>query len=166
VSGTKVLFADDITLAVTGPDLQVIEKTLNKDLAQVAKWAKKKKLSISASKLQITLFTPNNRELNVKPQIFFQGSQIPVENLMKILGLTIDSLHKYTAQEKNAASSGQSGHRVIKAAQGTDWGLSKKDGLMAYKALVETRLGYAGPLWIPVRNSLKHLCEYRRWQHL
>jgi hypothetical protein len=77
----------------------------------------------------------------VKPQIFFQGSQIPVENLIKILGLTIDSLHTYTPQEKNAASSGRSGYRVIKAAQGTDWGLSKKDGLMAYKALVVRRLG-------------------------
>jgi hypothetical protein len=27
---------------------------------------------------------------------------------------------------------------------------------MAYKALVVPRLGYAGPLWMPVRNSLKH----------
>jgi hypothetical protein len=55
-------------LAVTSPDLQVIKNTLNKDLAQVAKWATKKRLSISASKSQAT---PNNRELNVKPQIFF-----------------------------------------------------------------------------------------------
>jgi hypothetical protein len=131
VSDTKVLFVDNIMLAVTGPDLQVIEITLNKDLAQVAKWAKKKRLSISASKSQATIFTPNNRELNVKPQIFFQGSKIPVGNLIKILELTIDSLNTYTPQEKNAASSGRSGHRVIKAAQGTDWGLSKKDGLKA-----------------------------------
>jgi hypothetical protein len=36
MSGTKVLLADDITLAVTGLDLQVIENTLNKDLARVA----------------------------------------------------------------------------------------------------------------------------------
>jgi hypothetical protein len=133
--------ADNITLAVKGSDLQAIEKTLNEDLARVAKWAKKKRLSISASKSQATLFTPNNRELNVKPQIFFHGSQIPVENLIKILGLTMDSLHTYTLQEKNAASSGRSSHRIIKAAQGTDWGHSKKDGLMAYKALVVPHLG-------------------------
>jgi hypothetical protein len=122
----------------------------------VAKWDRKKRLTISANKSEVTLFTPNNRELNVKSQIRFQGSLIPVENLINILGLNWDSLHSFNPLEKISASNGRSGHHIIKGVQGSDFRLSNKDGLMAYKALVVPRLGYAGPLWMPVRNSLKH----------
>jgi hypothetical protein len=126
LKSTKVLFADDITLVASDPDLQVIKSTLNKDLGRVERLALKKRLTISACKSQATLFTPNNRELSVKPQIYFQGSLIAAENLIKILGLNLNFLHTFTPQEKISASNGSSGHRIIKAVQGKDFGLSKK----------------------------------------
>jgi hypothetical protein len=125
VNGTKVSFADDFTLVFTHPDLQVIETTLCEDLRHVAKWAKKKKLTISGSKSQATLFTPNNRELNVKPQILFGGCPIPVENRIRILRLTLDSRHTMTPQEEIATSNSRDGYRIVKAVQSSDWGLTK-----------------------------------------
>jgi hypothetical protein len=92
VNGTKVSFADDFTLAFTPPDHQVIEATLNEDLRWVAKWAKRKRLMISRSKSQATLFMPD-KEMYMKPQLLIEGCPIPVENRIKILGLTMDSLH-------------------------------------------------------------------------
>jgi hypothetical protein len=156
VKGTKVSFIDNFTLAFTHPDLQVIEATLKEDLRRVAKWAKRKRLTISGSKSQATLFTPDNKEMYVKPQLLFEGCSIPVEKCIKILGLTMDSLHTMTPQEKIAASKGRDGHSILKAVQGSDFGLSKEDGLIAFKALVVPRQGYGGPLWMPLRASLRH----------
>jgi hypothetical protein len=72
----------------------------------------------------------------VKPQLLFEGCPIPVENRIKILGLTMDSLHTMTPQEKK---------------------------LLPQKAVMDTALsrqfrvqGYGGPLWMPLRASLKH----------
>jgi hypothetical protein len=40
--------------------------------------------------------------------------------------------------------------------QGSDFGLSKEDGLIAFKALVVPHQGSGGPLWMPLQASLKH----------
>jgi hypothetical protein len=51
----------------------------------------------------------------VKSQIMFEGCPIPVENRIKILGLTMDSPHTMTPQEKIAALKGCDGHCIINA---------------------------------------------------
>ena len=82
--------------------MRTIEKALNEDLQRVSKWASKKKLKISAEKSQVILFTPNNREMKVKPQIIYEGSLIPVENKIRILGLDLDTMHTGASQESSA----------------------------------------------------------------
>jgi hypothetical protein len=39
---------------------------------------------------------------------------------------------------------------------GADWGFSKEDGLLTYRALISPVLGYAAPVWLPARSLLKH----------
>jgi hypothetical protein len=57
----KSSFADDFSLAASGPNLQVIEDALNDDMAKISAWAARKRLSISAEKSQVTLFTPHTK---------------------------------------------------------------------------------------------------------
>jgi retron-type reverse transcriptase len=63
----KELFADDFTVAASGPNLPIINAKLNKDMAQISKWAARKKLKISSGKSQVLFFTPNTREQRDKP---------------------------------------------------------------------------------------------------
>jgi hypothetical protein len=61
-------FADDFSVAASRPNLQVIEEALNADMVNIAAWAARKKLSISADKSEVTLFTPHTKEFNDKPR--------------------------------------------------------------------------------------------------
>jgi hypothetical protein len=56
VNDVKTLFADDIKIGKSDPDLSVIEKALNEVLERVSEWASRKRLKISAEKSQVILF--------------------------------------------------------------------------------------------------------------
>jgi hypothetical protein len=78
----------------------------------------------------VILFTPNNREMKVIPQIIYEGNLIPVENKIRILGLDLDTMHAGAAQESSAKTKASSRHQIIKAVMGSDWGFTKEDGVM------------------------------------
>ena len=99
-SELRVLFTDDLTVAASALDLQSIEADLNKDMKIIAAWAKKKLLKISAEKSQLTLFTSNTREAEVHPQVFFEGSLIPLVKHPKILGVVFDPHFTFNAHAK------------------------------------------------------------------
>ena len=113
-------------------------------------------MKISADKSQAILFTPNSREFKLKPEIYYEGSLIPVENQIKILGLNLDTMHTGTPHLNVGKTKGCAKVKILKAAQGSDFGLSKEDGLLTYKALVSPVLGFGGPLWFPLRSPLKN----------
>ena len=155
MNGVKTSFADDFTISKTDTNLQTIEKALNEDLQRVSKWASKKKLKISAEKSQVILFTPNNREMKVKPQIIYEGSLIPVENKIRILGLDLDTMHTGASQESSAKSKASSRHCIVKAVMGADWGFTKEDGLLTFKTLISPIFSNVAPVWLPLRLSLQ-----------
>jgi hypothetical protein len=90
VSELKESFTDDFTVAASAPDLQYINKKLNKDMARFAKWADRKCFKISSGKLQVILFTYNLRQHKDKPVIYYKGEPILVVTHMKKLGVNLD----------------------------------------------------------------------------
>jgi hypothetical protein len=132
-----------------------IEAFLNTDLIRISKWAKKKRLKISADKSQVMYITPWNKE-NANPQIFYEGKLIPAEKNMKILGVVYDIHHTFTPHVKSQATKAQKRLRIVKAVIGANRRFSKEDGLLTYKALIAPVLGYAAPVWLPARSLLKH----------
>jgi hypothetical protein len=83
----KTLFANDFSIAATGPNLQAINKILNEDMKNIAAWAARKRLRVSWDKSQAIYFTPHNKEFKDKPEDYFEGSLIPVNTTIKILGI-------------------------------------------------------------------------------
>jgi hypothetical protein len=155
VSDLLASFADDFTISASDLVLANIEASLNEDLIRISKWAKRKRLRISADKSQVTYFTPWNRE-NADPKIFYEGTQIPVEKNMKVLGVIYDIHHTFTPHIKSQSAKVRSRLCIVKAVMGPNWGFSKEDGLLTYKALISPVLGYAAPVWLPARSLLKH----------
>jgi hypothetical protein len=115
-----VSFADDFSVAASDPSLNVIEISLNKYMTRISKWAERKRLKISSTKSQATLFTPNSREHHDKPQIVYNGEVIPVDYTIKILGLTLDTQHTLSPQLKSAKSKARSRIPLLKAVTGSD----------------------------------------------
>jgi hypothetical protein len=121
VSDLLVSFADDFTIRASDASLADNEASLNRDLICILQWAKKKRLKISADKSQVTYFTPWNRD-NADPQIYYKGTQIPVEKTMKVLGVVYDIHHTFTPHVKSQRAKAQSRLHIVKAVMGSNWG--------------------------------------------
>jgi hypothetical protein len=71
-------YADDITAVKSDPNLSVLGDKLQEAVTPIAEWADRKKLSITPSKLQVTLFTPWNQQFNSRPDVSINGVDIPL----------------------------------------------------------------------------------------
>jgi hypothetical protein len=151
----KTSFANDFSIAATGPNLQVINKILNEDMKNIAAWAARKRLRISPDKSQAIYFTPHNKEFKDKPEVYFEGSLIPVNTPIKILGILFDTMHTFTPHAKAQKAKGSKRVPLLKAVMGAGWGLKKEDGLTTFKAFIFPVLGYGGPIFYPARSKLK-----------
>jgi hypothetical protein len=128
-----------------------LNEILNEDMKNISAWAAKKHLTISSSKSQTIYFTPHNKEINDEPEIYYEGSHIPVCTTIKILGLWFNSMNTYMPHEKAQKSKGSSCVPLFKAVMGTGWNLKKEDGIIVYKSFIAPVLGNGGPIFYPVR---------------
>jgi hypothetical protein len=136
VEELKESFADDFTVAASGPDLQSITPKLNWDMARISKWAASKKLKISSGKSQVIFLTPNTREHRENPQVYYEGKLIPVVNIMKILGVNVDTDHNLFHQEDYLAVKGRGHLPIVKAVTGSKHSFTKEDALLTYKEFI------------------------------
>ena len=85
-------YADDFTVAESGPDITELENRVNDDLRQISDWARRKKFDLSSEKSTVTLFTSDPHQVNYHPQVFLDGFLIPLAKNTKILGMTLDPM--------------------------------------------------------------------------
>jgi hypothetical protein len=149
------LFANGFNIGTSDPDPVIIAAKLNLDLKRVTKWAKNKRLKISAAKSQVTFFTPWNRE-KVFPPILYEGTPIPITHKLKSLGLWFDKDHTFSPNLTYSSSKGRDRVPIVKAVMGPTWGFRMEDGILTFKALISPVLGYGAPIFLPPRSQLKH----------
>ena len=65
----NILFADDTTGLIKGPDIQVLADKINLELQKIGTWLRANKLSINASKTKIIIFHPRNKQV---PDVRFE----------------------------------------------------------------------------------------------
>ena len=96
-------YADDFHAASS----HVCPDDIAADLAAAAEvfsnQAEEHGLSLSASKLTVTLFTPWNREFGRLPPVSLNGVQIPQQNNPKLLGVTLDPTFTFGAHAATIA---------------------------------------------------------------
>jgi hypothetical protein len=92
-----ILFADDTTITVDGPNPVDIIKLLEEDLATLTQWLKHNKLVLNVSKSQAMCFN-SNQKLDLKEQqnrlllkIKCDNNSIPLSKEVKLLGVVIDN---------------------------------------------------------------------------
>ena len=94
----RVCYADDITVWATGPKITQLESTIKNFLRDVSIYLKDNSLLISAPKSTVTLFTPDEHQFQMHPDINLEDTQLPLERSPIILGVILDpsiSFHKY-----------------------------------------------------------------------
>ena len=84
------LFADDTNIYLEADDLNILERTMNKELVKLHEWLCINRLSLNVSKTNFVIFTPPKKpKINVT--ILINKEAIDEEQYVKYLGVLIDS---------------------------------------------------------------------------
>ena len=104
-------------------------------------------LLISAPKSTVTLFTPDNHQFQMHPDITLEDTHLPLERSPNILGVILDpsiSFHKHCNYVSDRIDKK---NNMMKAMAGSSWGQDKETLLMTYNALEKYIANYAAPVW-------------------
>ena len=109
-SSKTILFADDTTIYVTGPNKNRLFSDIRKDLELLIDWFRANKLSLNISKTNYILFKPKHMKnddtlVNDSDNILKFGSElIDQKDHVKFLGLLIDQYLDWSYQSRSVTS--------------------------------------------------------------
>ena len=136
----NIKYADDITIYTSGSVLVDLFNGLNIYLSQVLNYIIKKKLTVSAAKSIVTLFTPDTHEHHIHPQMKLADQVQSLEKKPKVLGVTLNTYLTFTQHCNNIAVKVQQRNNVLKALSGSTWLCDKETLLATYQAIDRTIL--------------------------
>ena len=144
-----ISYADDITVFTSGPEIDPLVKSLNRYLVKLSDFLLRKSLLISAAKSTVTLFTPSTHEAGIHPEVYINGTKLPLEKTPKLLGVIFDTMFTFSSHAKAVASKMQQRNNVLRALAGSNWGQDKETMTISYKAVGRSVANYAAPVWTP-----------------
>jgi len=155
---TKInLYADDTAIFFASKDVHNINSKLNSDLAKIALWMKKNKLTLNTKKTKAMLFcsTPN---LGKTDYFNLYLNDVCLENVShcKYLGLTFDQTMKWEAHVNQICLNVS---RYIGLFYRIREWLSADHLNIIYKALVLPRLSYCDVVWGNCNLTLQNRVE-------
>ena len=88
-NGTSILFADDTTLLHSHCDINILKCIVEEDLNRLMDWFMANKLTLNLSKIEIVLFSPQNKQQELSFQI---GTHtLSTTGCVRFLGMWLDS---------------------------------------------------------------------------
>ena len=88
---TKILYADDTNIFLSGKNMQQLFSTMNSELAKLTDWLLANKLSLNVSKTHYVLFSPGHRNFDTCPDLLLNGSVLERKSSTMFLGVKLDS---------------------------------------------------------------------------
>ena len=91
----------------------------------------------------------DSHQFSYHPQVFLNGTLIPLDRNPKIPGITLDPQLTFGPHARSVVTKVGSRLKILKALAGTDWGHSHEDLLITYKSLATSVINYGAPLYSP-----------------
>ena len=158
--GIKITsYADDCSIASSGPKILPICKKINGYLDTLNKFFLDRNLVISPAKSTATVFTTCTQDMGLSLPIKIGNTAVPTVRNPKILGTYLDPLLNFNAHSTYVRDRVAKRNNILKALAGTTWGMDKEVILSTYKAIGRSIYSYCAPIWTP------SLCN-TRWTEL
>ena len=138
-----ILYADDTTLYLAGPNLKVLSKQVNHDLEGLSNWFKANKLTLNIKKTNYMIFT-NKKDKLLNITIEIGGTEIKQVSCTKFLGIYLDNLLKWDAHINYIVKKISSGLYALNSMKRY---LTKHNLTSLYYALIHPHLMYGCLLW-------------------
>jgi len=145
-----ILFADDTTVYLSSSNIQYLYRSVNLDLESMAEWFRANKLSLNVGKTHLVVFKQCHTQIPENLNIKIGNEIIERKNVVKFLGIYIDSKlewHDHIKYIKNKLNSS------LYAMRKTKHLLKKNHLLTLYYALIYPYLDYGITLWGSTHTS-------------
>ena len=142
-------YADDFTSWASSSSVPTAAEILTGNAEDVANWANKKDFQISTQKSTATLFTSENRQSQLNPNITLNSHPLPLDRRPKILGVTYDTHLTFSPHINSVTDRAASRLSILKSLAGSTWGQQKETLAFTYKCLLRPLHTYAAPVWFP-----------------
>ena len=150
-----VSFADDISIMSSGTEPVKITSNIQPYLNELTEWLRGRNLTLSPGKCTATLFTTWSKEYKCPLVLKVANTTIPTSQQVKVLGVTFDTMHKFSQHATNTCAKVSQRNNILKQLAGTDWGCSKEILTTTYKAVGRSVLNYAYPIWATQLSDTK-----------
>ena len=90
-----VLFADDTTVSVSGPDFVELCGVINSELVRITDWSNANKLALNADKTAALIFSNRPHDIDLNCKVRMNNTDVEYFDSHKFLGLTLDTKLKF-----------------------------------------------------------------------
>lgn len=143
------LYADDLSLWVSSPYINILNKHIQITLNSIMIWMNKWKMVVSETKSVVTLFTSHGMIDSNKLIVYYNGSQLKPDNHPKLLGITFDRGLKFNKNTSIVIRRCRQRLNMLRSIKGKKWGVSSFIILTSYKVLIRSIIDYSS-LTIPL----------------
>lgn len=152
------IFADDIMIAYTHYRAKTAQTKLNNYLRELTEFFNKWKLKLNLDKCRSIIFKgrPGSVCRNARkfiPSIKIENTIINNTNIIKYLGIVLQSDMQYTRHVDHVLQKGKYIYGSLRRTIGKRGGLSLKVKLLIYKQLVRPAISYAFPVWFSISSA-------------
>ncbi|KAF4529619.1 hypothetical protein B566_EDAN018863, partial [Ephemera danica] len=143
---TKFTFyADDLMAYSTAASIRQCKVNINETNHHLSTWLDQSHFEVSHEKSVYMIFS-RTRNLNDQATILFNKTIINRTTSHKLLGLTIDHKLTWEPHFTNVLHTCTNAFNILKIVCHRWWGAHPSTGILLYKALIRSRLEYAGHL--------------------
>jgi hypothetical protein len=158
------IFADDVALYCSGPNLPAIVDQLQLALSEIEQWMALWGQRLNTGKTRSLYFGERDA---APPPLYVGGNKIDYVQSYKFLGVTFDSpkltwgnyVNKVNASCNKTAS-------IIKSVSGQRWGSDRVTMLMLYKVLIRSKIDYACHLYNSAADAVTRVLDVTQNQRL
>lgn len=135
------MFVDDLLIAFSHQNRDVVQKKLQLTVDRVAQWAKTEGFKFSVKKTNMMQFFESSKP-TICPTLKMEENQIPIVKSAKFLGLHWDQQLKWNVHIRQLKSRCLRDLNLLKTITSTSWGADKEISMRLYRAVIRPKLDY------------------------
>ena len=153
-----LLYVDDFLICYRSKHIHIIERHLQQCLNKLQDWADTNGFKFSTSKTVCMHFC-RLRKSHPEPQLYLNGTLIPVEEQVKFLGLMFDSKLTFLPHIKFLKTKCTKALNLLRVIAHTSWGADQQTFLLLYRSLIRSKLDYGCIVYGSTRSSYLRMLD-------
>lgn len=145
-----ILYADDTSLFISGPDASDVATRAEKCLSELSRWPNSNGLKINTQKTKAGMFRARNKQAMLNKHMTLASAPIGIVSRHKILEVTFSNDMTWTCQVQSLAKSLSSASGALARCRHF---FPTKAKLQIYHALFASHVNYCTLVWCTTRDK-------------